>query len=117
MKKKLCCLSIVFFLLNCEAIFIEDISEETIELLAPSDNSEITRGSIQFNWQEVAASKDYTIQIATPNFENATQILLDSIITDNGFIKDLDSASYQWRVRGNNSGYSTEFSTHNLNVN
>lgn len=117
MKKKLCLLSLVLILLNCEAIFLEDISEEIVVLLAPSDNSEITRGSIQFNWQEVIDATDYRIQIATPDFENTTQILLDSIITETLFVKDLDSAAYQWRIRANNSEYSTEYTTNSITIN
>jgi len=107
----------VFVLSNCEAIFIGDISNESIVLLAPSNNAQIESAEIQFNWQGIPDADTYKIQIATPTFEQATQILLDSIVSKTIFAKKLDLGTYQWRVKGLNAEYSTNFTTNSFNIN
>ena len=116
MKKRLLFVGILFLLYNCEAIFVEDISENSIVLLAPTNNTEITSGTVVFNWQEIADANEYEVQIATPNFESATQILLDSLATKTIISKDLTEGDYEWRVRALNSEYTTDFSTHSFSV-
>jgi len=66
MKKKLLFVTITILLCNCEAIFIENISEKTVVLLAPTETSEVTNGTIQFNWQKVLADKQIDIAKLTP---------------------------------------------------
>lgn len=117
MKKKLLIFCSIILLWNCEAIFVEDVSNETIVLLAPADNTEVINGTIKFNWQQVSDSVKYNIQIATPSFDAATQIVLDSISTSTIISKDLEVGDYQWRVKASNSGYSTNYSTSSFKVN
>jgi hypothetical protein len=117
MKKKFLFVSLVFLLSNCGAIFVEDISTETVVLLAPSNGSVISNGTVQLNWQEVGDVIEYKIQIATPSFSNANQILLDSITTRTVISKDLNVGDYEWRVKASNTGYSTNYSTASFSVN
>lgn len=113
-------LVVVFFLnllIGCEAVFIEDISDSKVILLAPSDNSNLTSGSIQFNWESISDATEYKIQIASPNFDNATQIYLDSLTTSISISKDLIVGDYEWRVKAINSGYETSYSKNSFTVN
>lgn len=107
----------VFLLSKCEAIFVKDISNETIILLAPSNNVQIDSMNVQFNWQSISAATTYEIQIATPTFENATQIVLDSLSPNTIIYKSLATGAYQWRVKGLNSEYSTAYTTHSFTIN
>ena len=107
----------VFLLFNCEAIFVENISDQTVILLAPTNNSEVTSGTIQFNWEQVLEATAYEIQIATPNFQNASQISLDFISIKTSFTKELAAGSYEWRVKASNSDYATNYSTNAFIVN
>jgi hypothetical protein len=116
MKKKILFVATLFLLCNCEAIFVENISEETIVLLAPTNTSEVISGTIQFNWQELAEAIEYEVQIAKPNFANASQILLDSLTTAAVILKDLEVGAYEWRVKALNSGYITNYSTNSFLV-
>ena len=116
MKKRLLFVGILFLLYNCEAIFVEDISENAVVLLAPTNNSVITSGTIVFNWQEIVDASEYEVQIARPSFESATQILLDSLATITTLSKELAVGDYQWRVRALNSEYNTDFGTHSFSV-
>lgn len=117
MKKKLLFVVILLGLSNCEAIFVEDISNDTIVLLAPSNNSMVTAGTIQFNWQEMSDATEYEIQIATPNFMNASQIVLDSLTSSSVISKDLVIGEYEWRVKALNSDFSTQYSINSFSVN
>lgn len=113
-------LSLVFLVLSCigcEAIFVEDISNDLVILLAPSENSEVTQGSTNFRWQLLDQADVYQIQIATPSFENASQIVLDSIVESNTAQKMLEAGTYQWRVKALNSDYQTNYSTAGFTVN
>jgi len=111
-------LLIIFLgLISCEVILVEDISNESILLLAPSVNSEVPSGNISFSWQLVNEADSYNIQIASPNFENASQILLDSITSSISANKNLEVGEYQWRVKAINSEYETPFSTVSFTVN
>lgn len=116
MKKKLLFVTITILLCNCEAIFIENISEKTVVLLAPTDTSEVTNGTIQFNWQKVSEASQYEIQLAYPNFDNASRILVDSLTTGTTISKDLAAGDYEWRVKALNSNFSTAYSSYRFSV-
>jgi hypothetical protein len=114
MKKKnvlrvICCLSI---LVGCqEILFVEDISAEQVAVLAPTELAVVQTGNVTFSWQPVYEAESYQIQIATPTFTNATQIVLDSTLHATSFSKEIVTGSYQWRVKALNSAYQTNYTT------
>ena len=116
MKNKLLLVATLFLLSNCEALFVEDISEDSVVLLAPSDQSEVLKGRIQLNWKEVSDATEYQIQIAQPSFSAASQIVLDSIATTTLVVKELAIGEYEWRIRAFNSEFSTHYSTNRFTV-
>lgn len=113
--------SLVFLLLlclyNCEEIIaVEDISEETVAIMAPTNNATLANSSINFSWEPIEFATSYHLQIATPNFQTSQQIVEDTLITSSNFTKLLESNNYQWRVKAINFGYQTQFTTQNLTV-
>lgn len=105
-------------LVSCEAIFEEDISEKEVILLAPANNVSVATGPIRFDWESIAQdSIRYQIQIASPNFENASQIVLDSTLINTSIIQNLEIGDYEWRVRAKNSAYSSAYSINGFTVN
>jgi hypothetical protein len=117
MKKTCLILVLLCSLLSCEAIFVEDVSDRTVVLLAPTNNIEVANGSIVFTWGSIEGIDTYQIQIATPNFQNASQILLDSISIKTSFTKELEVGYYEWRVKASNSDYVTSYSASAFIVN
>lgn len=115
--KKVYLILLVGFVLSCEAVFVEDISNDSIVLQAPLDDTQVSSGNVSFNWQLLDEAELYQIQIAVPNFENASQLLLDSVTDTNAVVKHLDAGSYQWRVKGMNSEYETSYTTVSFTVN
>jgi len=104
----------------CEEILEEeDISFTTIQLLAPLEGSFLEENQVNLNWESARGVTAYQIQLATPAFSNANQVLLDSIIVQDtmGVLLPnlnritLANGNYQWRVRGLNSGFVTPYSS------
>ncbi len=113
----------VILILSCEDILeVTDISNESVELLAPKDSTVVTSSEVVFNWNGVGEADAYLIQIATPSFENTSQIVLDSVIViDSTFFgtkvsKTLVTSDYEWRVKAINSGFETAFSSSTFSV-
>ncbi len=115
--------TLLFFLLvvalwSCEDIIeVPDISDRSVKILAPSDNSELDTLNIKFNWETIEDANTYRVQIADPNFIQAEQILVDSLIdvvdslgTGNSFNHQFtDYGNYEWRIKAINSAYETPF--------
>lgn len=117
-KKVLSILFIATLLISCEEIFeVTDISEQQVELLSPTNASVVSSNVVSFNWNGVEEADSYLIQIATPNFDSASQFALDTVITiDSTFVgnrltKMLPNNQYEWRVQAQNSQFFTEFSS------
>jgi hypothetical protein len=106
----------IVLLSSCEAIFVEDISDATVTILAPSSGSVVANGAVNFNWQVVNDAETYQVQIAIPTFLNASQIVLDTTIAKTSFTKDLTVGKYQWRVKALNSDYHTNYTTTSFEV-
>ncbi|MFD2568589.1 hypothetical protein [Pseudotenacibaculum haliotis] len=115
--KKVYLLLLLCFTLSCEAVFVEDISDDSVMLQAPTNNSQVTSGNIVFTWQLVDQAEAYQVQIATPDFQNASQIVLDSITDANSVSTHLDAGTYEWRVKAMNSEYETPYSAVSFTVN
>lgn len=120
---KFCMLALLFY--GCEEILlIPDISNATVKLVGPSNNVEVPAGDLSFNWEYIEDAEAFRIQIATPNFTEVKQVVLDtllpvvidSIIPVTKTNKVLNAGKYQWRVKAINSGYETSYTTHNLTV-
>lgn len=109
----------VFLALSCEEIINEEnISTATVIVLAPTNDSTLkSNAQINYNWQPIDGASNYELQIASPNFIEATQIQLDSVVTNT--ILQLDSlkiGEYEWRIRALNSAFSTVHTTNNFSV-
>ncbi len=111
MKRPLIVFTVLAFgFLSCDDIIeVVDISEQTVYVLAPTDGVALYDDTVTFTWDAVDDAESYNIQIATPDFETATQIVTDSTVTTTFFNRSLNSGSYEWRVRAENSGYATAY--------
>lgn len=99
-----------------EIIFETDISQSYVNVLAPSQNSNVNSGSISFTWESVEYADNYNIQIATPNFAAAKQIVADSNVVGTNFSWQLLPNNYEWRIRAQNSAFETVYFYNNLMV-
>ncbi|MEQ5791612.1 hypothetical protein J4E06_11155 [Muricauda sp. NFXS6] len=127
MKTRIIVIALIvsFGLLSCEDILeVPDISEQTVNLLAPSNGTVLEDNAVNLNWEGVEEATGYNVQVASPSFDNAAQILLDSIIEVDtlGYLptqvrQSLFNGTYEWRVRAFNSGFETLYSSNSFQVN
>jgi len=115
--KQTALLFIFLLTISCEDLVeVEDISQKTVTALAPTNNSVLSHSNVTFSWESLNDANQYRLQIATPTFGEATQILVDSLLPHTSFSKELAPTSYQWRIRAENSAYTTAFSTQSFLV-
>ncbi|WP_422079435.1 hypothetical protein [Ulvibacterium sp.] len=114
------------FSASCEDILeVPDISGQRVELVAPLNNTVVNQNTVNLTWNGLADVDAYRIQVALPNFENAAQIILDSLIVrdtlgqiDTGLERLLlFNGGYEWRIKGLNSGFETPFTSAIFSVN
>lgn len=117
MKRIILFLGFLFTLVACEAVFVGDISDRRVILLAPSNNTEVLEGEINFHWESVEDATRYKLRIATPSFENASQIVQDTVLTPTSFTQKLSLGMYEWQVRALNDEYQTDYTTNSFSVN
>ncbi|MDG2194268.1 MAG: hypothetical protein P8K77_05345 [Polaribacter sp.] len=117
--KKMCVLIFtVIVMASCEAIFVENISDTTVNTLAPSDGTTVAAGRITFSWEAVEDAENHQLQIATPTFTNASQIIIDTVLIGTTSVnKEIPIGNYQWRVKAANSEYETTYTTNAFSVN
>jgi len=107
---------------SCEEIVsVPDISDDLITLIAPADDAVLENAEVTFTWEEIEFSDEYQIQVATPNFAQANQVVVDTILGDSlqtfrSFNTTLPSDNYQWRVRGLNDNFQTDYTTQSFEV-
>jgi len=103
---------------SCEQVLLQtDISDKTVILNAPADGASLDFTSINFNWTAIEDASQYRFQLATPDFDNANQILEDIVLDSiTQYTLVLNENEYQWRVQALNNAYKTEFSEASFSV-
>ena len=117
MMRHLKVLLLLLFVTSCEEIIeVEDISNDSVTILAPTDTAVLNITDINFSWNAVEDAEQYKLQIATPDFEMANQIVLDTTITATSFNQTLELGNYEWRVRAENSDYQTVYTIQSFTI-
>ena len=99
-----------------EIILVENISNRTVEVLAPVDNSVLPITNVNFTWEPIEFAEQYHLQVAVPNFFEAQQIVEDTLISQTNFSKTLVPENYEWRVKALNSAYETGYTTQSFRI-
>jgi hypothetical protein len=97
-------------LASCEDFIAEDVSQETIILNAPDDQTITELSELTFWWEPLSIDTNYRLQIVTPSFDRTTSLILDTLVINNQLIFTLNSGQYAWRVRAENATYRGVFS-------
>jgi hypothetical protein len=101
---------------SCEDFIEPDIEHEVIHLLAPTNNLITIQLTHTFWWDFLDGTEVYNMQIVEGTFASAIQLILDTTINTNKFDATLPPGSFQWRVRGENNGGETNYTTFNLEI-
>ena len=117
MKRTLVVFGLLISLIACDDIVeVEDISSDVVSISAPTQGAVLNNTTLLFSWQVLEDAESYHIQIATPTFNEALQIVTDSTVVNASYSITLDADTYEWRVRGENSGYQTIYTTQSFTL-
>ncbi|WP_162126041.1 hypothetical protein [Flavobacterium phycosphaerae] len=97
-------------LCSCEDIIEKDITNDVVQIIYPQNSQSIYSNVVDFQWNELDGADKYRIQVYSTN----SNMVLDSLVSQNHFSFPLTQGNYQWRVRGENFAYS---STYTFNYN
>ncbi len=100
------CLFVVF---SCDDLIVEDIEEKEILLVSPADSIKVEYINITFLWENLEGAENYLLQVATPSFANAANILIDTLMEENRYSFDFIPGEYEWRLRAENSISKTSY--------
>ncbi|PXY41150.1 hypothetical protein DMB65_09350 [Flavobacterium cheongpyeongense] len=103
-KLLLIALSILTY--SCDDILEEDISDNTVQLISPTENTTIESNVVNFKWSSLKGADKYRIQI----YEDEI-LLLDSLTASTNLTLPLETGSYSWSVRGENYAYESLYSS------
>jgi hypothetical protein len=103
-------------LVSCSDIFETNISNKSVDLVAPSDSAKNKVYATTFWWNQVDGALNYRLQIVSPSFQNISSFILDTTISKTRFTYTLSPGSYQWRVMALNGSSQTSYSTRTLSI-
>jgi hypothetical protein len=110
-------LLVVCGLTACDDIFLKDITNNTVSIVCPADGYTTTSSqSILFWWEGLAGAEEYEFQIVTPDFQNIQQLKVEELLDTVRYSVTLPTGNYQWRIRGLNNSYASEFVTRSITV-
>jgi len=116
-KQHLFLLSLLCLVLfACSDFTEEDLENDTVVLLGPADEVSTETQTLTFWWDEVKGADKYRLQIAEPNFESIVRLELDTLIGANQFEHTLYPGEFEWRVRAENSAYTSNYFSRILSI-
>jgi hypothetical protein len=90
---------------SCDDILEEDISDDTVKIISPTEDAIIESNVVSFKWSSLEGADKYRIQI----YEDQI-LLLDSLTSKTNITLPLETGSYSWSVRGENYAYESLYS-------
>ncbi|PKB18322.1 hypothetical protein [Flavobacterium sp. 5] len=103
---KLIIIALAILAYSCDDILEEDISNDTIQAISPTNDAIIESNVVNFKWNSIKGADKYRIQV----FESNQVLLLDSLTNKTNLTLPLKAGSYIWRVRGENYAYQSIYS-------
>ena len=92
--------------ISCDDILEEDISNDIVQTTYPFEGAVIESNVVNFQWEELDGAKKYRVQVL--DFDET--VVLDSLVTKTSFLCPLSPGNYQWKVRGENFAYESNYS-------
>ena len=91
---------------SCEDILEEDITNDIINPISPTEGTVVESNVVNFQWNVLDGADNYRVQL----FDNNEVIILDSVVSQTNLTSPVSSGDYKWRVRGENFGYQSTYS-------
>ena len=101
---------------SCEDVFVNEIDEKEVVLIAPGDGLVTELSQLTFWWETIEDVDNYNIQIVSPSFENVAEVIVDSLTPNSSIEFSLVPNKYEWRVKAVNSISETEYSAASFEI-
>ena len=83
----------------CSDLLVTEVADARIDLVVPVQGASVAAGSVRFAWDPVAGAQAYRLEIATPAFEGATDLLpVRAPLPSTERTIEVAPGTYQWRV-------------------
>ena len=104
---KILFLLLILFAFSCEDIIEKDISNDTIQIISPVIGTVVSSNVTTFQWNSLKGANNYRVQV----FNSSQAIVLDSLVKNKvSLTATLIQGQYQWKVRGENFAYQSNYS-------
>ena len=92
-------------LLSCDDIIQEDITNDTVIIITPTEGQTLTTNVVPFQWNYLDGADQYQVQVS-----NSTNlIVIDSVVNSTTLNHPLVPGNYIWKVKGINSAYHSNY--------
>lgn len=109
MKKIILLMTTACLLWACDDILVPNISDETVNLLAPAEGFVGGAKPITLWWDYVPSAFGYTVTIVSPSFDDIQSLAFEQDVEDgNQLDVTLPAGRYEWSVIAYNDSYATD---------
>ncbi len=92
---------------GCQDVLEKDISSKTVDIIFPPTNAVVISNTINFQWNKLDGVKTYRIQI----YDKNQFLIIEKVVEDLNYSYSFQNPNeYQWRVRGENFAYTSNYS-------
>ncbi len=122
MRKYLAIILCLLLFAACDDFFETDISERSVDVIAPTDGAHVPSGDIAFRWHALERASGYRFTLVEPSFDSASQILADTLIMADSVAKsygcrmNMAAGEYEWSVEAFNTAYASRTTVFSLTV-
>ncbi len=122
MKKYLAILFLPTMFCSCDDFFEKDISERSVDIIAPLGRTSLPAGDVAFRWHAMERATGYRFTLVEPSFDRAARILADTLIVADSVARSygctvlLDAGEYEWSVEAFNTAYASKERISSLTV-
>lgn len=103
-------------LIACDDIFVEDISDNSVAIIAPGEGVTLNSNGIILAWEALECAEDYLIVVVSPTFDNVYSYICDSITDQCKMKMTLEPGQYAWSVQARNSAHESLKSIRNFEI-
>lgn len=99
---------ILSYFYSCDDILEDDISDNQVITVSPTEGQTISGEFVNFQWQALDGADQYRVLVSDNEMNNLT--VIDSLVVGQQLGVSIGAGSYNWTIRGENFGYVTGYS-------
>lgn len=116
MKQLFILLLSLFIFSACEDIFVKDITDKRIDIVAPANGAIVNKKEITLVWEELNGATDYHVIIVSPSITEVLYYACDSVTKDYKLKVSLPNGVYEWSVQASNSAHISHKSSQTFQI-